>query len=61
MLSRKQELTEKFINNEITAEDLIDMVIELEGRIDGAIGFTDYEWDSQWRQLNVIKETLEGK
>lgn len=57
----KEELLMKFSNNEITAAELVDMVVELQGRIDGAIGFTDYDWDSQSSQLRVIRETLEGK
>lgn len=58
-MNRKQELMKMFMDKELTTEDLINMIVKLEGSIEVAIGFTDYEWDSQWNQLQVIKETLE--
>lgn len=58
-MKRKQESLELFINNDLSAEEWVNMIVTLEEKIEAAIGFTDYEWDSQWKQLSVIKETLE--
>lgn len=58
---RKEELMDKYMSNELEPQDLIDMIVGLEEKIHSAIELTSLDWAPQESQLQVIRETLEGK